>query len=110
MTSEARSGGSGDEAVAPAGDRADEPRGTPIVLELHAQVPDMPVDEIALRGVVRAPERIEDRPALERRSGVRREEIQQRLLGLGEVHPFAVRPNGPLEEVDVEAGDLDGRN
>src|SRR5438093_10447405 len=51
----------------------DEPRAPPVVLELHAEVADVAIDQVALRDVISPPERVEDHLAIERLSGVRRQ-------------------------------------
>src|SRR5207248_8569057 len=64
--------------------RADETWPAPVVLELHSQVSDVTIHQVALRHVVRAPERVEDRLAAKRLPGVRCEQVQQGLLYRGE--------------------------
>src|SRR5207237_6715506 len=59
--------------------RADETWSAPVVLELHSQVSDVTIHQVALRDVVRAPERVEDRLTAKRLPGIRCQQVQQRL-------------------------------
>src|SRR5256885_7442818 len=86
---------------------ADETRPAPVVLELHPQVADVTVDQVALRDVVRAPERVEDRLPGERLPGVRREQVQQRLFYRGEMQDRRPRLHTLVKEIELEAADLD---
>src|SRR5712691_702470 len=49
-----------EEAVAHAGDGADESRFSPVVLQFHAQISHVAIDHIAPRDIVGTPERVEN--------------------------------------------------
>src|SRR5438874_7843640 len=81
--------------------RADEAWPAPVVLELHSQVADVTIHQVALRDVVRAPERVEDRLTAERLPGVRREQVQQRLFYRGEMQDRRSRLHTLVEQIEL---------
>src|SRR2546428_2393483 len=91
-------------------DGLDELGAAPIVLELHAKVAHVAIDEVALGDVVGPPERIEDRLAVDGLAGIRRQEIQERLLDRGELQHRRPRADLAIEQVDLEPADLDDRD
>src|SRR5438105_1728666 len=99
----------GKEAVPLSGHGADEAWPPPVVLELHSEVSDVTIDEVALRDVVRAPERVEDRLAAERPPGIRREQVEQCLLYRGEVQDRRSRLHALVEQIELETTHLDDR-
>src|SRR5206468_12037478 len=83
------------------------PRAPPGVLELHAEVADVAIDQVALRDVISPPQRVDDHLAIERLSGVRRQQVEQRLFYCLQVKDGRAGLAVLIEQVKLEPPDLD---
>src|SRR2546428_5122540 len=72
------------EPVALAGHCLDELRRAPVVAELHSQLADVTVDNVALDLELAAPDARQELLAAQHRARVCREQVEQRLLDRGE--------------------------
>src|SRR5881397_2807344 len=88
----------------------DEPRAPPVVLQLYAEVADVAIDQVALRDVVGPPERVEDHLAIERLSGVRRQQVEQRLFDRRQVKDGRAGLGVLIEQVELEPPDVYDRH
>src|SRR6266571_6570335 len=85
----------------------DVPRRAPLVVELHAQLADVTVDDVALDLELAAPDRCEQVLATQRLSGVRGQEIEERLLDRREVKVATAHGHALLDQVHFEAVEPD---
>src|SRR3954447_19401732 len=90
------------EAVALARYCLDEPRPTPIVLQLHPKVPNVAVNHVTLRDVIGSPQRIQDLIARYKLARVGRQQVEQTLL-----EPRQMELGGSGTHLAVEDVDLD---
>src|SRR5688572_21065422 len=70
----------GDEAVALARNRGDEPRMLVVVLQLHAQISDVAIDHVAFRDEVRTPDAVQYLVPRNDTSSATGEKVEQALL------------------------------
>src|SRR5213593_4003252 len=98
------------ESVAGAGHGLDVARRAPLVVELHAQLADVTIDDIALDLELAAPDRREQVLAAQGLAGVGRQEIEERLLDGREVKGAAAHAHALLDQVDLETVELDPRH
>ena len=92
----------GQEPIAAAADRRDEPRPSAVVGQAPAQAADQAIDHVAARNAVDTPERVENLVACDRPAAGGRQQVQQRDLQRRHVDGYAVRPNRSVEDVDLE--------
>src|SRR5437867_465757 len=90
------------EAVSPSGHRLDEHGRPPVVAELHPQLANMPVDDVALNFELTTPDARQQLLTAQHLSGVRREKVEERLLDRGELELLAPNTDLLLHEVDLE--------
>src|SRR5689334_9459321 len=90
-----------DELIAPSWDGRDEARLPVIVLQLDAQAPDVPIDDVALGDEVRAPDRVEDLVAGHDPAAAAGEQIQEALLDTAEVDQRVPGPNLAAQDVEL---------
>jgi hypothetical protein len=88
-------------------DRSDEAWLAPVVVQSRAQVADLTVDDVALRDVIRAPQRVEDLLAGDHAPSVGRQQVEQALLQARQVQLRGSGVNAAFEDVDLELTDLD---
>src|SRR5437667_1901010 len=95
------------EAIPRSGHRLDESGRAPLVSELHPQLADVAIDDIALDFELTAPDGREKVLTGQRFSGVGGKEIQEGLLDWGEVEHATADADALFDEVDLEAIEVD---
>src|SRR5712691_2032890 len=103
------------EPVALAGHCLDELRRAPVVAELHSQLADVTVDDVALDLELAAPDARQELLAAQHRARVCREQVEQGLLDRSERKVLIADTDPLFDEVDLETvqpdlgheGDLD---
>src|SRR4051812_2700755 len=73
-----------------------------MALQLHAEVPDMPVDDVALRHVIGAPEIVQDLVTGQQPAGVGCQKVEQTLLDGGEVKLRVAGTYATVQDVDFQ--------
>src|SRR5215207_8027073 len=89
--------------VADPGFRQDQSWGGRLVAELAAQRPDVDTEVVALLPVADTPDATEEPLVREQLARVGRKSLEQRVLGLREVHALAAGHHQLAPEVDLEA-------
>src|SRR5207253_8966398 len=91
------------ETVSLAWNGFDVARRAPIIVELHAKLPDVTIDDIALDLEVAAPDARQQALACEHLTGVRGQDVQEGLLDRRELEAAAAAQlHGLLDTVDLE--------
>src|SRR5829696_4495187 len=97
--------GSEHESVALSGNCGYVPGTAPVVLQLRPQRANLAVDDVALGGIVTAPEVVQDLVARQDPPGVGGQQIEQAQLQRCQVHVMAVDPHPVVEDVDLQLTD-----
>src|SRR5439155_9141144 len=95
------------ESVTRSRDGLDVARRAPLIVELHAELADVPIDDIALDLELTTPNRGKKIFPAERLSGVRRQKVEERLLDRREVQDAAADADALFDKVDLKTVQLD---